>query len=398
MRSLSRRAFALASAGIAIAPYAKAQRRAVRIGVLTDETGPYADSGGLGSVLSAQMAAHDIGNTVLGRSIEIVHADHQNKPDVAAAIARRWYDAEGVDAIVDLPVTAIALAVLQVARERNKTVMITAAATSDITAKYCAPTSTHWADDTHALTAGTALEVLNSGAKNWFFITVDHTFGLALQRDATAVIEQQGGRVLGAARHAIGATDYGSQIISAQTSGADAIGLASVGNDLINLIKQASEFGLLRPGGPTIVGFLTYITDIHALGLPVARGLTFSAGFYWDQNQQSRAFAQRFFAVRKAMPTKNQAVIYTATRHFLHAMQQAASDDPLAVARAMKALPVDYHGRPAHVRSDGRVIYDLTLYRVKEPQQSRAPWDYYEALRTVPAAEAFLPVNKAICG
>ncbi len=397
MAALGRRRFATTAAALALAPPLAAQPRPLRIGVLTDETGPYADSGGAGSVVAARLAAADAGATVLGRPVEIVHADHQNRPDIAAAIARRWYDTEGVDAITDLPVTAIALAVLQVARERRRTVMITAAATSDITAKYCTPTSTHWADDTHALTAGTAGAVVGSGAKTWFFITVDHAFGAAMQRDAAAVIAASGGSVLGNGRHPIGETDYAALLVRAQASGAQAIGLASVGGDLINLIKQASEFGLLRPGGPVMVAFLTYITDIHALGLPIAQGLTFSSGFYWDQTEAARAFARRFAAERRAMPTKNQAAIYTAVRHYLQSTAAAGSDDPITVGRAMQARPVDYLGHPAEVRADGRVLYDLTLFRVKTPAESRGPWDTYTALRTLPASEAFLPMNAAAC-
>jgi len=386
---------ALATAPLFARPARAQGEKPLRIGVLTDETGPYADSGGPGSIVAARMAAADFGASVLGRKIEIVHADHQNKPDIAAAIAGRWYDQDDVEAIIDLPVTAIALAVQQVAKTRQKTVMITAAATSDITAKYCNPYSTHWADDTHALTAGTAHAVLAKGGRSWFFITVDHAFGLAMQRDASAVIEAGGGKVLGAARHPIGATDYAPFLLQAQSSGAQAIGLASVGGDLINLVKQASEFGLLAANGPIIVGFLTYITDINALGLAITQGLTFSSGFYWDQSDPARRFAARFFQARGAMPTKNQAAVYTATRHYLRACQQAGSSDAMAANRAMRAMPLDFFGHPARVRGDGRVLYDLTLYRVKAPGQSHAPWDYYETLAVIPWDQAFLPENPA---
>ncbi len=395
---LTRRSLAALAALPLLGGRARAADAPLRIGVLTDETGPYADSGGPGSVLAAQMAAADFGGRVLGRPIEIVHADHQNKPDIAAAIARRWYDENGVEAIIDLPVTAIALAVQEVAKQRRKTVMITAAATADLTAKSCSPVSTHWADDTHALTAGTARAVLDGGAKSWFFITVDHAFGRAMQRDASAVIEANGGKVLGAARHAIGASDFAPFLLQARSSGAQAIGLASVGGDLINLIKQAREFGLLQAGGPVIVGFLTYITDINALGLEMTEGLTFSAGFYWDQSERARQFGARFKAARGAMPTKNQAAIYTATMHYLRACDAAKTSEALAVNHAMRAQPLDYFGHPARVREDGRVIYDLTLYRVKTPKESRAPWDYYQALATIPGDSAFLPANPACAG
>ena len=370
----------------------------VKIGVLTDETGPYADSAGPGSIRAAEMAVAEFGGGVLGRPIEIVHADHQNKPDIAAAIARRWYDTEGVDAILDLPVTAVALAVQQAARERGRTVMITAAATSDFTSKYCAPTSSHWADDTHALAAGTARAVIAGGGTSWFFITVDHSFGRALQAEATAVVEQAGGRVLGAARYPIGETDFSALLLQAKLSGAGVIGLASVGGDLVNAIKQAHEFGLAGGTGQVLATFLTYITDIHALGLPVTQGLTFAGSFYWDQNEESRTWSRRFFADRGAMPSKNQALVYASTLHFLKAMGAAGSADGLAVNRAMKALPVAYFGRKASIRGDGRVLFDLTLWRVKAPAESQAPWDYFAPVRTIPQSEAFLPVNAAACG
>ncbi len=373
----------------------KAQAGPVRIGVLTDESGPYADSGGPGSVLAARLAAADFGPTVLGRPIEILHADTLNKPDVAGALARKWYDADGVDAIADLPVTPIALTVQQAARERGRTVMITGAAITDFTQKLCAPVSTHWADDTHAMTTGTAGAMLRQGGSTWFFITVDFSFGRAVEAGAKSVIEAGGGRVLGSTYFPIGNTDFSSQLVAAQNAGAQVIGLAAVGNDQVNLIKQAAEFGLQSKGRQRLAGFLVYITDIHALGLPVCQGLTFTSGFYWDQTDASRAFSKRFFAERQAMPTREQAATYVASLHFLKAMAHAGTRDPLAVAAAMRALPVDYLGHAAKVRDDGRVLYDVTLYRVKSPQESRAPWDYYAPLATVPGAEAFLPQS---CG
>ena len=399
--ALSRRAVLAASLAVpalASPDFARAQTaKPVRIGVLTDETGPYADSGGAGSAFAAQAAVHDFGGTVLGQLIEVLHADTQNKPDVASAIARGWYDS-GVDLITDLPVTPVAAAVQQVAREKRRSVIITAAAVTEFTAKLCAPVSIHWADDTHALAAGTARRVVERGGKSWFFITVDFAFGLGLQREATDVITPAGGRVVGAVRYPLGNTDYASQLLAAQASGADVIGLASVGNDQVNLIKQAHEFGLVRGDRPILVAFLAflaYITDIHALGLPVAQGLTFSSGFYWDQGNPARAFAERFHAARQAMPTRNQAAIYASTLHFLKAMAQAGTRDALAVNQAMRAMPADYLGHPATIRADGRALYDLTLYRVKAPGASKRPWDYYAPLATIPAADAFAPLTPA---
>jgi branched-chain amino acid transport system substrate-binding protein len=365
----------------------------VRIAVLTDENGPYADSGGPGCVAAARMAAQDFGGSVLGRPVEILHGDTQNKPDVAASIARGWYD-QGVDAVMDLPITPVALAVQQVAKEKGRTVMITASAISEFTSKFCSPTSSHWADDTHALTTGAAL--LQPGG-TWFFITVDFSFGAALQSLTTAAIEANGGRLLGSAKFPIGNTDFSSQVIAAQSANPQVIGLAAVGNDQVNLIKQIHEFGLLQKNGVKLAGFLVYITDIHALGLDVAQGLSFAASFYWDQNDAARAFAKRFMAERKAMPTKNQAMNYAATLHFLKAMAQAGSDDPVAVNKAMRAIPVAYFGRPATLRADGRLLVDVSLYRVKRPDQSKAPWDYYEEVGNVPADKAFLPMTPA-CG
>lgn len=401
---LRRRTLLAASAAAAVAssaalvrgPGARAQAaRPVRIGVLNDLSGPFQDIGGPGSSVAARMAIADFGGTVLGRPVEVLAGDMQNKPDVAAAIARRWFDTEGVDAITDLPVTPIAFAVQQVAKERQRTVMITAAATSDLTAKTCSPVSTHWAEDTHALTAGTARAVLAGGGTSWFFITVDHAFGHALQAEVEAVVRQQGGQVAGAVRHPIATSDFAGFLLQAQTSGAKVIGLCSVGLDLINAIKQASEFGLLRPGGPTIATFLTYISDIHSLGLPVTGGLQFAEAFYWDQDDKTRTWSSRFEAERRVKPTKNHAAIYACTLHYLKAMAQAGTSDAVAVNKAMRALPVDWFGKPASVRADGRVLFDLELYRVKRPDESRGPWDYYVPVRSIPAAEAFLPPNPA---
>ena len=367
----------------------------LKIGVLTDESGPYADSAGPGSVLAAEMAAADFGGKVKGRIIEIVHADTLNKPDVAAGIARRWFDNEGVAAIVDLPVTPVAFAVQELAKQKNRTVMINAAATSDFTAKACSPVSTHWADDTNALAAGTAKAIMAGGPQNWYFITVDIAFGAALQRDATAVIEAAGGKVLGSARHPVNNADFSSLLLQAQASQAQRIGLASVGGDLVNAIKQAHEFGLTRDGKQSLVGFLVYITDINALGLSTAQDIAVTSSFYWDQNDSARAFSKRFFEKRKMMPTKDHASIYTSVMHYLRAVEAAGTDEAVAVNRQMRATGFDFFGKKGTLRSDGRALYDLTLYRVKKPAESKAPWDYYAPVRVISQAEAFLPANPA---
>jgi branched-chain amino acid transport system substrate-binding protein len=387
---------ALLGTALAGAPVlaARAQKPApVKIGVLTDASGPYGDSGGRGSLLAARMAAADFGGTVLGAPVAIQFGDTENKPDVAAALARDWFDKGGVDAVTDLPVTPVALAVQEVAKEKSRTVMITASAITEFTSKFCSPISTHWADDVHAMTTMTAQQVVKDGGTSWFFITVDFSFGKALQAAATAVVEANGGKVLGAATFPIGNTDFGSQLLRAQSSDAKVIGLAAVGDDQVNAIKQAAEFGLTRGTGKTLAGFLIYITDVNALGLQAAQGLTLTSGFYWDQTDASRAFSQRFFAEHRRMPTRNQASVYLASRHFLKAMAQAGTRDAVAVGKAMRALPVDYFGRPASVRADGRVLYDVTLYRVKSPAESKAPWDFYTPIGSLPADQAFLPMN-----
>lgn len=363
----------------------------VRIGVLTDLAGPYADSGGPGSVLAAQMAVKDFGGTVLGSAVEVLAADTRNKPDVAGSIARQWYD-DGVDAITDLPVTPIAAAVQQVARQKSRTVMIAAATASELVTKTCAGVSTMWIDDNHALVSATTRAAGGKLGKNWFFITVDYTFGHTLMGEAAGLIAAAGGKVLGSALFPLGSTDFSSQVVAAQSSGADVIGLVAVGNDQVNLIKQVAEFGLGASGRPTLAAFNVYITDIKALGLPAAKGLTFGAGFYWDATDATRAFSTRFQAQRKAMPTKTQAAVYTSCLHFLRSMQAAGTRDALAVNRAMRSMPVDRFGQQATVRADGRVLYDLGLYRVKDPAGSRGEWDLYEQVGSIPASEAFLPM------
>ena len=394
--SFGLRAVLAGGATLAAAPrLARAQKGGpdpVRIGVLTDAAGPYADSGGPGSVIAARMAVADFGGSVLGKPVEIIMGDTQNKPDVAGGLARAWYD-EGVDAIIDLPVTPVALAVQQIAKEKARTVMITAAAISEFTSKLCSPVSTHWADDTHAITTATGKTVVESGGKTWFFITVDFTFGRQLEAAATAVITQSGGTVLGSTEFPIGNADFSAQLVRAQNSGAQVIGLAAVGNDLVNAIKQAAEFALTRGGRQSLAAFLVYITEIHALGLSVTQGLTFSSSFYWDQNDHARRFSRHFYAARNDMPTRNHAAQYVAVTHFLKAMAQAGTRDAVAVNQAMRALPMDYFGHPASVRADGRVLYDVTLYRVKKPEESRAPWDYYAPVSVLPASAAFLPIN-----
>lgn len=394
---LTRRTVLGGVAATTLAGHARAQPTdRVRIGVLTDSAGPYSSSGGPGSVVAARLALADFGPSVLGKPIEIITGDTQNKPDVAGAIARQWYD-DGVDAIVDLPVTPVALAVQQIAREKNKTVMITAAAISEFTSKFCSPVSSHWADDTHAMALASGKILTGLGGKSWFFITVDFSFGLGLQAAASEIIAAAGGKVIGSAKFPLGNTDFSSQILQAQTSGAQVIGLAAVGGDQVNLIKQASEFGLTTSGAQSMAGFLVYIPDIAALGLSVAQGLSFGSNFYWDTNDGTRAFAKRFLAERRIVPNKNQAAVYAATRHFLRAMTQAGTRDAVAVNQAMRAMPVDWFGEPVTLRADGRLMTPMTTYRVKAPADSKGPFDLYTAIGHLTPEQAFLP-PAAICG
>jgi branched-chain amino acid transport system substrate-binding protein len=392
---MPRRALLASGAALmASAGKARAAETPIRIGVLADESSYSADSSGSGVFLAARMAAADFGPTLLGLPIEVLHADTQNKPDVAGAIARQMYDA-GVDVIVDLPATPIAAAVQQIAAEKTKSVMVSAAASEEFVTKWCKPISTLWSDDTHALAAGAATPTVRAGGKTWFFITVDFVFGTSLERETTAIVEAAGGKILGSVRYQQNKSDFSSELLQAQASGAQVVGLCSVGGDLVNVIKQAGEFGLGHGGTQSLVGFLVDVTDIHALGLPTAQNLTFSSSFYWDQNDAARAFTKRFMAEHHAPPSREQALAYIASLHFLTSMAKAGSRDALAVNRAMRSLPFDYFGRPASVREDGRVLHDVTRYRAKTPAQSKGEWDLFEAAGVLPADEAFLPNNPA---
>lgn len=389
---LSRRTVLAGAAAIAsVGRRARAQTSApVRFGVLADETGPYAASSGPGASLAARMAVADFGPSVIGLPIEVLHADTQNKPDVASTIARRWFDQDGVDAITDLPVTPVGIAVQQVAREKTRSVMITGAAVTEFTTKFCAPTSSHRTDDNNALAVGTGGAVIANGGKSWYFITVDIAFGKTLQAQTTQIVNKAGGKVVGSTTFPIGTTDFSALLLQAQNAGAQVIGLVAVGGELVNLVKQAGESGL-GASGQTLAGFLVYITDIHSLGLNTAAGLTYTSGFYWDMNPGTHAWSERYFQTAKAMPSKEQAYVYVCVTHYLKAMARAGTRDPVAVNKAMRATPVDYFGTTASLRSDGRFMHDLTLYRVKKPAESKGPWDYLEPVRTIPASEAFLP-------
>jgi len=368
----------------------------LKIGVLTDMSGPYGDSAGAASVAAAQLAVQDFGPTVLGRSIEIVSADHQNLPDVATGIARRWFDRDGVEMITDLTNSAVAIAVQAVAREKHRVDLVTSTATTALTNKECSPYGAHWTFDAYALSAGTARAVVDEGGKTWFFITADYTFGANLEATATQQIEAGGGKVLGHVLAPLNTSDFASELLQAQASGAQVIGLANSGADTANSVKQAFEFGLGT--GHTLAAFLPFITDIRALGLQTAQGLILTTAFYWDRTPESRAWSQRFYAVRNAMPTQIQAGTYSAVLHYLRAVQAAGSTDAEAVTQAMRKRPVDdavFHG--GRLRADGQMVHDMYLVRVKTPAASKGPWDVYDIVRTIPGDEAFAPLAQSTC-
>jgi branched-chain amino acid transport system substrate-binding protein len=365
----------------------------VKIGVLTDLSGPASTPTGPGSVAAAEMAVADFGGTVLGKPIQVISADHQLKPDVAASIARQWYDRDQVDLIVDVPVSAVGLAVQGVANEKKKLFIAHSTGTADFHGKYCSPYTMQWVFDTHALATGTAQEVVKRGGNTWFFLTADYAFGYSLEHDATQVIEQNGGKVIGAVRHPFRSPDLSSFILQAQASKAKIIGLASGPPDNTNAIKLGSEFGIFA-GGQQMAGLLVLITDVDALGLKAAQGLVLTTSFYWDMDDKTREWSKRFFAKVNHMPTMWQAGVYSSVMHYLKAIAAAGTDDPLKVAAKMREMPVeDFFSRNGHLRVDGLMVHDLILVQVKTPDESKYPWDYYKILTHIPGEQAFGPPN-----
>jgi branched-chain amino acid transport system substrate-binding protein len=367
----------------------------VKIGVLTDLSGPASDATGEGSVLGAQMAVEDFGGTVAGRKIEVISANHQLKPDIGSAIARRWYDTEHVDLILDVPLSAVGLAVQEVARASKKLFITHSTGVTDFTGKFCSPYGMQWAFDTYALATGTAREVVKRGGDSWFFLTADYAFGHSLERDASTVIAETGGKVLGAVRHPYSAPDLSSFILQAQASHAKIIGIASGPPDNTNAIKLGGEFGIVAHG-QQMAGLLVLITDVHALGLKTAQGLLLTTSYYWDMDEQTRSWAKRFYAKLNKMPTMWQAGVYSATTHYLNAIKATGTDEPLKVAAQMRATPVeDFFSRHGRLREDGLMVHDLYLVEVKKPEESKYPWDYYKILATIPGAQAFPPPDPA---
>jgi branched-chain amino acid transport system substrate-binding protein len=367
----------------------------VKIGVLTDLSGPAATATGPGSVAAAQMAVEDFGGKVLGKPITLISADSQNKPDNAAGIARQWYDVDKVDLIVDVPVSAVGLAVQNVANDRKKLFITHSTGTADFHGKFCSPYAMQWVFDTHALAVGTAQAVVKRGGDTWFFLTADYAFGHALERDATKVITDNGGKVIGSVAHPFATPDLSSFILQAQASKAKIIGIASGPPDNVNAVKLGGEFGIFQ-GGQQMAGLLMLITDINALGLKAAQGLLLTTSFYWDMDDQTRAWSKRYFAKIDRMPTMWQAGVYSSVMHYLKAVQAAGTDDPLKVAAKMREMPVeDFFSRNGHLREDGLMVHDLILVQVKKPEESKYPWDYYQILTHIPGEQAFGPPNPA---
>ncbi len=373
--------------------------KTVKIGVLNDQSGAYADMGGVGSVIAAQLAIEDSGLKQKGWTIDVVSADHQNKADIAANVARGWFDVDGVDMITDVTNSAAALAVNQITRDKNKVMLASGPATSDLTGKACSPNTVHWTSDTWAFAHGTGQAIVKTGGDTWFFLTADYAFGQALERDTADVVEKNGGKVVGRVRVPLGTSDFSSFLVQAQGSKAKIVGLANSGADTTNSIKQAAEFGIVA-GGQNLAGLLIYISDVHSMGLPVAQGLILTSPFYWDMNDKTRAFSQRFAEkMRGAKPTMVQAGVYSATLNYLKTVAELGdAKDGRKVVDAMKAKPIkDPLFGEGRIRADGRKIHDMYLFEVKKPAESKAPWDYYKLRATIPAEEAFRPLSQSEC-
>jgi len=395
MKALAAAAALAFAAGTA---HAQISGNVVKIGVLNDQSGTYADLAGPGSVLAAKMAVEDFKAKDKGLNVEVVFADHQNKPDVGSQIARRWFDADGVDVIVDVPTSSVVLAVNQIAKEKNKVMIVSTGATSDLSGKACTPNSIHWTYDTWQLANGTGSAIVKTGGDSWFFLTADYAFGHALERDTEAVVVKNGGKVLGKVRHPFPSSDFSSFLLQAQASKAKIIGLANAGADTTNAIKQASEFGIVK-GGQNLAGLLVFLTDVHALGLDKAQGLILSETFYWDLNDQTRAWAKRFAAGNNGKyPTMGHAGVYAGTLHYLKAVAALKGDDGAKVVAKMKELPTDdpLFGK-GRIRADGRKIHPSYLFEVKKPSESKYAYDYYKLRATVPAEQAFRPMEQGDC-
>ncbi|HEX6958216.1 MAG TPA: ABC transporter substrate-binding protein [Ferrovibrio sp.] len=396
LKYLAFSAAVMLAAGTAHAQYSDG---VIKIGVLNDQSGLYADVSGPGGTWAAKKAVEDFGAAKKGMKVEVIAGDHQNKPDVGSNIARQWYDTDGVDVIVDVPTSSVALAINQITKEKNKVFLASGPATADLTGPQCSPNMVHWTYDTWALANGTGKAIVQTGGKTWFFLTADYAFGHALERDTRAVVEANGGKVLGAVRTPFPGNDFSSFLLQAQASKAQIIGLANAGGDTINSIKQAAEFGIVE-GGQKLAGMLMFITDVHSLGLKTAQGLNFTTAWYWDMNDANRAFAKEFAAANGGkMPTMVQAGIYSSVIHYLKAVEALKSDsDGAKVVAQMKKMPTEdkLFGKGT-IRIDGRHMHDMYLVEVKKPSESKGPWDYLTIKKTIPANEAFRPLAEGKC-
>jgi branched-chain amino acid transport system substrate-binding protein len=400
MKFLKRSMIGLAVAAALGAGVAEAQISdgIVKIGVLSDMSSLYTDIAGAGSVVAAKMAVEDSGIEKRGYKVEVVSADHLNKPDVGSSIARQWYDTDKVDVIVDVPTSSVALAVNEITKEKKKVFLVSGAASSDLTGKACSPNTVHWTYDTWMLANGTGGAIVKTGGDSWYFLTADYAFGLALERDTEAVVLKNGGKVLGKVRHPLNAQDFSSFLLQAQASKAKVIGLANAGGDTTNAIKQAAEFGIVK-GGQSLAGLLVFLSDIHALGLPTAQGLIVTNTFYWDTNDQTRAWAKRFAGLNGGKyPTMVHAGVYSALTHYFKAIEALKSDDGTKVVAKMKETPTDdqLFGKGS-IRADGRKIHPAYLVEVKKPSESKGPYDYYKVRTTIPADQAFRPMADGGC-
>ena len=391
---------ALAALTVGTSAQAQISNDTIKIGVLTDMAGPYSGMGGAGSVVAAKMAIDDcLQAECKGLKIEVVSADHQNKADIAATRAREWLDRDGVDAMVDITNSAAALAVQKLVREKGGIAMYSGPATTRLTDEDCAENGFHWMFDTYSSASGAAAALTKNGDKSWFFVTVDYAFGHSLEKDASEMVKANGGTVLGSVRHPLNASDFSSFILQAQNSKAQVIGLANGAQDTVNAIKAAREFGITGAKGTKVASLLMFLTDVHSLGLRQAQGLMFSEGFYWDMDDQTRAFAARFEKLHKGYkPTMVQAGVYSSTLHYLKSVAAAKTDDSKVIAQKMRELPIDDPVmRNASIRPDGRVIHDMYLFQVKAPNESKGAWDYYKTISTIPADVAFKPLAQSAC-
>jgi branched-chain amino acid transport system substrate-binding protein len=380
----------------ALAQQARVSDGVVRIGLIEDMSGVYADITGMGAVTAARMAVEEFGGKVLGMPIEVVFADHQNKADQGAAIARKWFDTEKVDAILDVASSSPALAALEVAKEKGKLIAMSSPGSTRITNEVCGPYVIHWAYDTYAIAHSTGQALVSKGLDSWYFITADYAFGHSLEKDTGDVVTGNGGKILGSTKLPVGTMDFASALLSAQGSKAKVVALANAGGDTINSVKQAAQFGIVK-GGQKIATLAGFINDVHGLGLKEAQGLTIAEASYWDMNDETRKWSQRFFEKVKAMPNMLQTGTYSTVKHYLKAVEAAGTDETAAVVAKMRELPVKDLFYDGTIRADGRMVHDMYLFEVKKPEESKAPWDYYKVRATIPAAEAFRPIDQGDC-